>query len=346
MSRYPFPIPYGWFQVAWGDELAVGDAKAAFYFDRHLVIWRDDSGEAHVQDAFCPHLGAHLGHGGVVEGCEIRCPFHGWKFNAEGANTDIPYAERTNQKGRLVTYPVVERNGAILAWYHPQGADPMWEVPQFPEFQGDADFAPITQRTFTIDAAWQELAENGVDSAHFRYVHNTAEVPELEKYETEGYRATMRSLQKFPTPRGVVEGRIDVDTYGPGLTVTHFSGIVDTFLMGCNTPISAEKCELRFSFTVKSLGDEKVTNGVGQAFVNEVSRQVQEDKPVWEHKAYMVRPALASTDGPFMKYRKWASQFYVGEVDHGEQLVFPPPLWEDRMDDAPAKATASARLGD
>jgi hypothetical protein len=77
-----------------------------------------------------------------------------------------------------------------------------------------------------------------------------------------------------------------------------------------------------------------------------VSRQVQEDKPVWEHKAYMVRPALASTDGPFMKYRKWASQFYVGEVDHGEQLVFPPPLWEDRMDDAPAKATASARLGD
>ena len=47
-----------------------------------------------------------------------------------------------------------------------------------------------------------------------------------------------------------------------------------------------------------------------------------------------------------MKFRKWASQFYVGEVDHGEQLGVPPTAWEDRMDDAPAKATASARLGD
>ncbi len=176
--------------------------RPLYYFDRHLVIWRDDSGEAHVQDAFCPHLGAHLGHGGVVEGCEIRCPFHGWKFNAEGTNTDIPYADRTNQKGRINTYPVVERNGAVLAWYHPQGADPMWEVPQFPEFQGDADFAPITQRTFTIDAAWQELAENGVDSAHFRYVHNTAEVPELEKYETEGYRRHDALLAEVPHPPG------------------------------------------------------------------------------------------------------------------------------------------------
>ena len=28
-----------------------------------------------------------------------------------------------------------------------------------------------------VEAPWQEMAENGVDSAHFRYVHNTAEVP-------------------------------------------------------------------------------------------------------------------------------------------------------------------------
>ena len=48
MARYPFPIPYGWFQVAWPDELPVGKAKALYYFGRHLVGWRDEEGTAHI----------------------------------------------------------------------------------------------------------------------------------------------------------------------------------------------------------------------------------------------------------------------------------------------------------
>ena len=51
----------------------------------------------------------------------------------------------------------------------------------------------------------------------------------------------------------MVEGRIDVDTYGPGLSVIRFGGIVDTVLMGCNTPVTNDECELRFSFTVRKL---------------------------------------------------------------------------------------------
>ena len=30
------------------------------------------AGELHVQDPFCPHLGAHLGHGGTVERFTLR----------------------------------------------------------------------------------------------------------------------------------------------------------------------------------------------------------------------------------------------------------------------------------
>ncbi len=349
MSRYPFPVPYGWFQVAWPEDVPVGKAKAIYYFGKHLVLWRDEDGTPHVQDAFCPHLGAHLGHGGTVEGCEIRCPFHGWKFDAEGENTEIPYADRPNKRERIRSYPTVERNGIILTWYHPNDEPPMWEVPSFEEFSGSDAYGEVTTRRFTIDAAWQELAENGVDSAHFRYVHNTAEVPVLELYETDGPLAKMRSAQKFVTPQGVVEGRIDVDTFGPGLTITRFSGFVDLFLMGCNTPIEDDRCELHFTFTVRNLGDEATNSTVGKAFVVEVSRQVEEDRAIWEHKAHIVRPALAKNDGPFTKFRKWASQFYVdGPTDASPEKsgVYPPPVWEDRMDDAPAKATASARLGD
>jgi nitrite reductase/ring-hydroxylating ferredoxin subunit len=120
-------MPFGWFSVGYVEDFPTGSARATYYFDRHLVAWRDDRGEMHVQDAFCPHLGAHLGHGGTVEGCELRCPFHGWKFDAEGTNTDIPYSDRVNRKAQLRTYPVAERNGFVLVWYHPDEKPPSWD---------------------------------------------------------------------------------------------------------------------------------------------------------------------------------------------------------------------------
>jgi 3-ketosteroid 9alpha-monooxygenase subunit A len=344
MSRYPFPVPFGWFQVAWAAEVGPGDVMPRYYFGRHLVLWRDETGEFHLQDAFCPHLGAHLGHGGTVKGVELACPFHGWEFGGDGRNTCIPYSERTNAKARLRTYPVVVRNGLVLAWYHPDAdVSPQWEIPELPEFNGDPEFSEAVTRQYTIHAAWQELAENGADPAHFRYVHNTEVVPEVEEYTTDGAHAVMRSSQKFPTPRGVVEGRIDVDNWGPGFSTTWFRGIVDTLLMGCNTPVDEDTCELHFTFTVRKIGDDGMTSSVGQAFVDEVHKQVTEDGPIWENKAHLVRPALADTDGPFTKFRKWASQFYAEGV-RGDRLVWEPPppgTFETTM--VPTELTASRK---
>lgn len=339
--RSPFPIPFGWFQVGWPGDVAPGEAKPLRYFGRHLVWWRDEEGTAHVQDAFCPHLGAHLGHGGRVVGCELACPFHGWRFDGSGANTLIPYSRRTNAKARLRTYPVLERNGLTMVWYHPHGAEPAWDIPEIPEFNDPEHFTEMVTRTYTIEAPWQDLAENGVDSAHFRYVHNTEEVPVLDSYETDGPVTRMRSTQKFPTPRGVVDGRIDADQYGPGFSIVRFTGIVDTFLMGCNTPVEANSCEMRFNFCVRKLGDDALSSTVGDAFVAEIDRQVREDKPIWENKAYLTRPALADTDGPFTKFRRWASQFYAEGIDDSAEVYEPT----DSYPAEPLEASASQRYG-
>ena len=310
--RFPWPVPYGWFAVAWSAHLSAGGVVPYRAFGRDLVLWRDERGAAHLQDAYCPHLGAHLGEGGHVDGEDLVCPFHGWCFDGNGRNTCIPYSERTNAKAQLHTYPVLERNGLVMAWYHPADEPPMWDIPVLDEFSGDhPDWAPATCRYFTIDTAWQEMAENGVDSAHFRYVHGTAEVPVLEAYEPDGPRSHMRSKQFFVTPRGTVEGRIDTDAWGPGFSVVRFSGIVDTVLLGCATPLDDEHCEMRFTFTVRRLGDERATASVGEAAINEISRQLLEDKPIWEHKVFVERPALADTDGPFLRFRQWAAQFYA-----------------------------------
>ena len=190
------------------------------------------------------------------------CPFHGWKFDAEGANTDIPYSDRINRKARIRTYPTVERNGLTLVWYHPDEAPPMWEVAEVAELS-TGEFSGPKRTDHVVQAGIQELAENQVDSAHFRYVHNTATVPEIEKYELDGHVAVMRSVQKFPTPRGVVDGRIDNDSDGPGLGTVRFSGIVDTLLVTGSTPIDAETTQVRFNFYVRSLGDEETNSSVG-----------------------------------------------------------------------------------
>jgi hypothetical protein len=253
------------------------------------------------------------------------CPFHGWKFDAEGTNTDIPYGTRTNQKARVGSYPVQEiGEHFIMAWYHPEGAAPSYEIGDIDEMSS-ADYSDWTTVHFSVAAAIQELAENSVDGPHFRYVHNTEIVPEIQSYETSGTTAIMRSIQQFPTPRGVVDGRIDVDNIGPGFGVTRFSGIVDTFLVGAATPVDANRCEVRFNFKTKHLGDAASTSGVGRAFVKEVCKQFEEDRPIWENKAHISRPALADTDPPFMKFRKWYSQFYADGVTPDGQVFAPPP---------------------
>jgi 3-ketosteroid 9alpha-monooxygenase subunit A len=345
--RFPFPIPFGWFCVGFPDEFEPGAASAMYYFGKHLVAWRDKQQVLHVQDAFCPHLGAHLGHGGDVDDDCITCPFHGWQFDADGTNVGIPYSERTNRKARLRTYPVVEANGLSFAWYHPDpSVEPMWEVPSLPEFEDqEDDWTAVSGTSYEIGTTWQELAENGVDSAHFRYVHDTATVPELESYETGFPISAMRSSQRFPTPRGVVEGRIDSTSFGPGLSLIATSGFVDLLNLAATTPIEGDRCVIRFNFRVRTSGDQAVAKGVGSAFAAEVHRQICEDIPIWEHKAHLVRPALADTDGPFMKFRKWCAQFYAEGVNAGDDRLVFEPAWDPaRADESPRKATASARL--
>lgn len=47
-----------------------------------------------MADAYCPHLGAHLGIGGKVHKDCIECPFHSWSFEGcTGKLTNIPYAD-------------------------------------------------------------------------------------------------------------------------------------------------------------------------------------------------------------------------------------------------------------
>lgn len=61
---------------------------------KNLAVFRGESGEVHVFDAYCPHMGANLGVGGtVLPGDCLQCPFHGWIFDGKtGRCVKIPYS--------------------------------------------------------------------------------------------------------------------------------------------------------------------------------------------------------------------------------------------------------------
>jgi len=106
------PLPNGWFAVAFARELREGEVRPLHYFGEDLVLFRTRSGHARVLDAFCPHLGAHLGHGGRVMGETLRCPFHGWQYDGTtGECVHIPYCERIPQQARLRSWTCARRTG-------------------------------------------------------------------------------------------------------------------------------------------------------------------------------------------------------------------------------------------
>lgn len=309
--RFPqiAPFPTGWFQVGYSDELAVGQVVPLHYFGTQLVMYRDDNGAVRVLDAYCPHLGAHLGVGGVVEGGCIRCPFHAWVFDGSGQCVEIPYAEKIPTNARVQSWPVQEVNGLIMVHHHVAGGDPGWEIPAVPEYT-DPAWTDYVRRRWKIRSHNQDMAENSVDSAHFKYVHGTPEQPKT-RAEIEGHLFKVRSPVQYTTPQGAVEGQIASDSHGFGFSMVRFTGIVDTLILSSVTPIDGEYVDVRFSFKTKKMGNEQVTSNVANAFIKEIERQMGQDIPIWENKIMVTPPMLCDGDGPIGLFRRWSKQFYV-----------------------------------
>ena len=266
------------------------------------------------------------------------CPLHGWRYDNDGTCVDIPYSDRLNKQAKVRTYPVVERNGLLCAWYHPTDEPPSWDVPELEEFGPDGGFSEVFRREYSLGCHWQEIAETQVDAAHIQAhlleyqaamnggtLPAGAPMPQVDSYDTDGPVARIRIAQDFPTPKGSVQGRIDTDVAGPGFAATWFTGLVDTLLLGCATPTGPDRCELRYSFVVRQTGDDDATTSLGEAFINEIHERTVEDVEVWEAKAYVTKPALALGDGPIMQYRRWCEQFYAEGVDRSARQWAPAP---------------------
>ena len=132
MNEDGFPhqgFPSGWYQIAWAGELEAGAVRPLRYFSRDLVLYRGSDGEHHLLDAFCPHMGAHLGYGGCVEGDDIVCPYHGWTWAPDGHNVVVPSEGKATDRRRIGTWTTSVANGIVWTWFDASGAAPWWPAP-------------------------------------------------------------------------------------------------------------------------------------------------------------------------------------------------------------------------
>jgi nitrite reductase/ring-hydroxylating ferredoxin subunit len=306
--RYPFaPFPSGWFLVAESASIGAGDVVPLRWFGRDLVAYRTESGRAVVVDAHCPHMGAHLGYGGSVEGESIRCPFHCWRFDADGRCDDVPYATRPVQPNvGLSCWPVHETSGLVLVYYDELRRDPAWWMPDRPEWR-QPGWIGYETTSWRIRMHVQELAENIPDTAHFLFVHTVPAMP-IAEVETDGHVYRQATIGRVD---GIEVWRTTQEAFGLGLVWLEVDGAVTYRFLTATTPIDDEYVELRLLFLVREEPGACEISPRSRAAIEATMTNTARDVPIWEHKVYREHPPLVPGDGPIGVLRRWARQFYV-----------------------------------
>jgi len=147
---------------------------------RPLVLWRDADAVLHGSFDACPHRGAALSRGRVVDGC-LECPYHGLRFGPDGVCTEVPaHPDLDPSPWRL--HPLVLREHRGLVWWW-HGEDEPGPLPWGDDLQERLDASSPTQLdiTDTFEVPWLRIMENLTDIHHLPFVHRwTVPVPSAE----------------------------------------------------------------------------------------------------------------------------------------------------------------------
>ena len=305
-------FPMGWFSVSRSQELLVGEVQQVQAFDRELVLYRTRSGEAVLQDAYCPHLGANLGVDGRVVGESIRCPFHGWRFGKEGMCEEIPYCEDIPERARIRTWHVQEKNGEIYVWFHPENTGPQWQLPDLPEL-GDPNWTSPRYAEFLVPAHVQDIAENSCDPVHFQYVHRQPDVPPSEvTVEDNGRILHLHS----DASNAQIPSQLHATVYSPGFAMVRntYGPSAEMVMYNSAQPISRHETKMRWTLTVR----REIEDLAGDEVMKGIIDGLSDDYPIWANKVHKRRPVFCKGDETLVLFRKWVRQFYLTENDKRE----------------------------
>jgi nitrite reductase/ring-hydroxylating ferredoxin subunit len=141
----------------------------------NLIAFRTTSGKIGLIQNHCPHRGASLFFGrNEEEG--LRCVYHGWKYDCEGACVDMPNEPAESNfksKIRATAYPCVERNDVIWTYMGPRQTPP--PLPDIePNMLPRSEY--VVQKVLR-ECNWFQALEGDIDTSHLGFLHLGAVKP-------------------------------------------------------------------------------------------------------------------------------------------------------------------------
>ena len=190
-----------WHPVALASE--VGDVPLLVrVLGEDLVLFRDLSGRYGLLHRHCVHRQASLEYG-RCETRGLRCCYHGWCFDVDGALLEAP-AEPADTplraKVRQPAYPVVVRNELVFAYLGPPE-----QQPPFPVYD-TFDLADTRRVPYSADypCNWLQITENAMDPVHSVFLHTRVNGPSFG--EAWG-RMSIREYHETPSGFYYTNGR-------------------------------------------------------------------------------------------------------------------------------------------
>lgn len=159
-----------WYVAALADEVPQGGMLARRICDEPVVLFRGDDGRLAALEDRCCHRRYPLSKG-RVEGCSIRCGYHGMVFNAEGKCTEIPGQASIPKNAYVKHYQVVERYKWIWIWI---GDEEIADAANIPDYHWFDDTKWRSKSTrFHVNANFKLIVENLLDLSHLSFVHGS-----------------------------------------------------------------------------------------------------------------------------------------------------------------------------
>ncbi|MFT5888315.1 MAG: 3-ketosteroid 9alpha-monooxygenase subunit A [Zhongshania sp.] len=318
-AELPDRYARGWYCLGLASEYTDTPVKLN-YFGTRLVAYRGEDGEMHVLDGYCPHMGADLSEG-CVEGNSIRCPFHAWRWGADGVCDDIPYAKRIPAKAVIRSYPTLEENHLLFVWFDPEGNPPIED--QRPPRIDDVFSAEWTiwqMDLMTINTNSRELVDNMADVAHFGPIHG-APIKEFKNIvHKHTYCQQLTGGSELLSKDGELQS--EATYHGPAYMNTYMTGKLEgveiaSRLLVTHVPIDLNSFDLRFGVAVKKIAGmtDEQNNEMAREYVEQNRTAFFQDVHVWHTKTRVDNPVLCDGDGPINRLRQWYNQFFLDIAD-------------------------------
>lgn len=188
-----------WYPVCLSEQLPNNKLLGIDFLNSRIIAYRDETGKAIVQTAYCPHLGADLSLGDLVDG-EVRCAYHHWRFDNAGVCSHIPSLGKGLNNATIQNYPVAERWGIVWVF---NGKEPTSEVPTLIGVTEDDVLWRVIEVGEMDVESWIPIT-NALDFQHLKAVHGLPHETEGRNFKVDKTSISFDFDFLYPTGAGKV----------------------------------------------------------------------------------------------------------------------------------------------